>query len=343
MQIFKKYKRVIAFLIMFFAVNRFFSFILIPFSASGYELWHGFEQKKGINCIYTGSSHCICDINPEVVDKATGLVSYNMGSSMQSIQSSYNSIKQAIDQKKVSKVVLVIDPEIMEMDRNTNFRADACFQKYMTMTLSPVKKVVSDIEFITCSDFIGTPSSINYFIPWTYDRVSDVGNNIKEKLSGKIIAKAEHRDLNGFLPSDKVYENGDRYVDYDSASKWSSEKSDLHKIEMTDENISTLKDICEICKENKVDLLAITAPFCSAFTYYDFESYTKFGSEIKSILKKYKYQYIDFNYLKKEHFNTIDTSKYRDNGHLNTNGANEFSLILAGILNGNDAKGLFVK
>ena len=308
MQIFKKYKRVIVFLIMFFAVNQFFSFILIPFSASGYELWHGFEQKKGINCIYTGSSHCICDINPEVVDKATGLVS-----------------------------------EIMEMDRNTNFRADACFQKYMTMTLSPVKKVVSDIEFITCSDFIGTPSSINYFIPWTYDRVSDVGNNIKEKLSGKIIAKAEHRDLNGFLPSDKVYENGDRYVDYDSASKWSSEKSDLHKIEMTDENISTLKDICEICKENKVDLLAITAPFCSAFTYYDFESYTKFGSEIKSILKKYKYQYIDFNYLKKEHFNTIDTSKYRDNGHLNTNGANEFSLILAGILNGNDAKGLFVK
>ena len=202
MRISKKILVPAAFIIVFILINAALSIVLRPYSGSGSEMWKGFDKKAEIDVIYTGSSLCLCDIDPSFVDKVTGLSSYNMGTNMQSIQSSYFAIKKAHEEKNIRAAVLLVDPDTLEMERTDNQRAEQCFYRNYSDTKPLVTRIKTDIEFVTDPQFIKKSGSLSYFFPWTYDRTSAIGTNIREKINDTILDETNHRDENGFNGSD---------------------------------------------------------------------------------------------------------------------------------------------
>jgi hypothetical protein len=304
------------------------SFALRPYSGSGSEMWRGFKDKGSIDMVYTGTSFCLSDIDPAAVDEITGLKSYNMGTNMQSLQSSSLALRQAIERGGITKAVVGIDPEIMEMGRADNFRAEACFVRNLSDTLPLPGRISAGFDFVTSGDFIGTPTSVLYFFPWTYDRVSAVPLNIREKLSGQILDQEGHRDENGFNGSDEVYGEGRNFVDLTNVVDWNDEADDLYDVDMLEANLETLEDMARLCKEHDVELFVISFPTTQALSIYKLDSYRDFGDRIRELLSGYGYGYYDYNLAKEEYVDVFNLEIYRDNGHLNNSGAEQFSKAL---------------
>ncbi|MCR5404050.1 MAG: hypothetical protein K6E91_09590, partial [Butyrivibrio sp.] len=266
MQTFKKYRGILCFALAFILIDMCFSFVLRPYRGSGAEMWQGFAKKVPLDMVYTGTSFCLCDIDPALVDEKTGLKSYNMGTNMQSIQSSYIAIKEAIERGGITRAIVGIDPEIMEMDRASNFRAEACFVRNLSDTLPLSKRAAAGISFVTKPDFIGTPTSVLYYIPWTYDRVSDISGNVSEKMSGQILDMTDHRDENGHYGSDEIYGEGRNFVDLTNVVEWNNTAESLYDINVLQVNLDTLEDIAKLCKNNNVELFVIAFPTTQALS-----------------------------------------------------------------------------
>jgi hypothetical protein len=318
---------------LFIILNLGLSFALRPFSGSGSEMWKGFADKGKLDMVYTGTSFCLCDIDPKLVDEVTGLRSYNMGTNMQSIQSSYTAIKQAIDRGGITRAIVGIDPEIMEMSRQDNFRAEACFVKNLSDTLPDLQRPLVDAGFVASSDFIGTPSSVLYYFPWTYDRVSNVTVNIKEKLKGQILDMTDHRDENGYYGSAERYGEGRNFVDLTNLVDWNNEADDLYDVNMLPENLDTLEDIARLCKQNDVELFVIAFPTTQTLSCYNLESYRSYSDTLKEMLTDYGYGYYDYNLAKEEYVDVFNLENYRDNGHMNYQGTEQFSKALGIMVN----------
>ena len=345
MQTFKRAGTLLCSLLIFIALNLGMSFALRPYSGSGSEMWRGFKDKGSLDMVYTGTSFCLSDIDPAAVDEITGLKSYNMGTNMQSLQSSYLALQQAIERGGITKAVVGIDPEIMEMGRADNFRAEACFVRNLSDTLPLPQKVSEGLGFVASRDFIGTPTSVLYFFPWTYDRVSDVPGNIKEKLSGQILDMTDHRDENGFYGSDEVYGQGRNFVDLDNVAAWNDEADDLYDVEMRQENFDTLKDMAKLCSERGVELYVIAFPTTQTLSCYKLDSYKDYGDRIRDMLSGYGFEYYDYNLAREEYVDVFNLEIYRDNGHLNNRGAAQFSKALGTMIkrheNGEDVGDMF--
>ncbi|RKM59273.1 hypothetical protein D6855_10235 [Butyrivibrio sp. CB08] len=333
MRIFKKYGAFLCFLILFIVINLGMSFALRPFSGSGSEMWRGFANKGQIDMVYTGTSFCLCDIDPALVDAETGLKSYNMGTNMQSIQSSYIALKEAIERGGITKAIVGIDPEIMEMNRQDNFRAEACFVRNLSDTLSPAARVKAGANFVTSKDFIGTPSSVLYYFPWTYDRVSNIPNNIREKLQSQILDMTDHRDENGHYGSDEMYGEGRHFLDLTSVVAWNNEVDDLYYINVRQDNLDTLEDIAKLCKANDVELFVIAFPTTQALSVYRLDSYRDYTDTVKALLSGYGYEFYDYTLAKEEYVDVFNLEIYRDNGHLNNAGTEQFSRALGIMVN----------
>ena len=333
MRISKKTAGILVFVAGFLILNIIFEFALRPYSSSGAEMWRGFFAKENIDCIYIGSSQCLCDIDPETVDKKTGMTSYNMGTNMQSVASSYKCVSTAIKEKNIKSVVLVLDPEIMESDRKENSRVEACFYRSLSDNLPLSKRVSNNLEFLTDRDFLTGPYSVTYFIPWTYDRVGNPVLNIREKLAGEILSDDEHRDENGWETTDDVYTTDERFVRFGEAKKWSDEYDDLKVLEPSAENLETLENIAKLCSEKKVELITVTAPHTGEFAIYDYDSYKAFCDNTSEMLDKYGFTYCNFNLIKEEYFDILELDLYKDNSHLNKTGARIFSEMLGDHIN----------
>ncbi|WP_026488242.1 hypothetical protein [Butyrivibrio sp. XBB1001] len=331
MRISNKVKGAALFLALFLAGNAALSFALRPYSGSGAEMWRGFNKKSDVDMVFVGSSQCVCDINPAVVDEVTGLSSYNMGTNMQSIQSSFIAIKEAVNRKNVKSVVLLIDPQTLEMERGSNFRAEQCFVRNLSDTL-PVYDRFRTMSIVFDSDFFTKPYSISYFFPWTYDRSSSIGLNIKEKIEGRVLNPDEHRDENGYSPSDVVYSTDFVQSGIEKAKEWSLEHTDLHVLKTIPENLETLKDIASFCNNQGVKLYVVSPPALNNFTYYDYFGYVEFTETVRDTLSEYGLQYYDLALLKDEYFETLSLGNYRDIGHMNNTGSTTFSKIIGNFI-----------
>ncbi len=333
MRISNKWARIVFALALFILVNMAFSYVLRPYSGSGNEMWEGFFSKDKIDMVYTGSSQCLCDINPVKVDEVTGLASYNMGTNMQSLQSSYIALKEAIKQKNISSAVVIIDQDVLEMNRSDNFRAEQCFSRNLSDNLPLLDRIRVDAGFMTDKDFFLKPYSLSYLFPWTYDRTSNIRLNINEKRSNQILDATDHRDENGFYGSDEVCDSSSWQATLEDAKKWSLEAGDLHVLEKNDDNMSVVLDIADMCSQNNVTLYVITVPARSTFTFYDYDGYIAADSYIRENLEPKGVHYYDFNFLKDEYFERLSADNYRDDSHMNTNGANAFSKVLGDVIN----------
>lgn len=329
----KTFRSKVAFLlimVLFLLCNGILNYVFTPYRGSSGEMWMYYQQAEP-DMIYTGSSQCLCGIDPETVDDILHTASYNMGTNMQSFRSSYVAIRAAVEEKGIKRVVFCVDDEITKLDRTDNFRADASFQRARNANTNRFTAGRETLAFLLDEPVLMHTGSINYFFPWSYDRVTDIGQNIKEKRDKKVYEEAGHRMITGREPSDEILKDDLRVIGYEEWEEWNQTAGDLELLSLSADSKKELQRIASFCQEKGVDLIPITLPYPTAFRLYAPESYQKTVEELTALFSAYGFDYYNFNFAKPS-FYRIDLSEYKDTGHFNTKGALRFSKVLAGYL-----------
>lgn len=318
---------VILIVVLFLLGNGILSYVLTPYRGSSLEMWLYFEEASP-QMIYTGSSQCLCGIDPKTIDDALQTSSFNMGTNMQSFRSSYIAIRAAVEEKGVSRVVLCVDDEITEIERKDNFRADASFQRARNLTTDFITAGKETGEFLLDEPVLIHTGSVNFFFPWTYDRGADIGQNLREKRDGKVYGESGHRLSSGREPSEEVLTADFRMIGREEAHARSLMEDSMEELSLSSDSRRELIRIASYCRENGVELIPITLPYPTALNLYSIDSYKETVRQLTLLFAEYGFTYQNFNLVKPEYYE-IDFSEYKDSGHFNTAGAIRFSKILA--------------
>ncbi len=272
------------------------------------------SDKNSIDMLFIGSSHSYCTFDPLVVDEKLLLNTYQLGMPEQYPDTSYYTLLEALNYQKPKKVVMEIFFGVMDKDFNYK-QADLLFQvmENNKLRLDYVKNVFPANE--KAKYLIPAIRFQTDFIQWANNALTKIIND-KFKLrknretENKVIAGEEYYRSKGFIYCDYVMsEEEQKKVGGFNGEKWNI--SNVQK--------KYLEKIMELCKQNDIELIWVTAPISYA-ALEKTVSYNKIHNTIKAIADENNICYLDFNTLY-PNIKIFEDDDFRDASHLNYNGA----------------------
>lgn len=329
------------FLVVLLGINQLLCFLMEPYRSSSEEMWYGYEAKAEENppdTIIVGTSQGLKGINPECLDPALGSSSYNMSTNMQSLASSREIIQEAAETRAIKRVLLVIDHEVLSLNRADSRRAEQALWMARARSESFPENLKTVWSFVTSPVWIKTSASLTFLTPWVYNRSTDLKRNVREKLAGKVLDDTGHRLSNGYEPGEGVVDQSIHFITLREAATWDAEEPDLtfHSLELRQGNEKILQEICEFCKENGIELTAVVVPYPNYLNIYRLADYAAITDELKDLFSSYGFSFLDFNLTRESAF-ALSGTDYHDVGHLNSSGAAKFSRFLGTTLKRLDA------
>lgn len=325
--------KTLALLACLFLLNGALSFLMEPYLGPSEEMWRSYRSYEELDTVFVGTSQCLQGINPATLDRVCGSSSCNMATNMQSLANSRDAIAAAIRDHHIQNAVLVIDHEILGLDRSDNFRADQSYWHAKAITEPSVSaRLLDDLTFMTSPDFFGKPASLTYLTPWVYNRSSNLSRNLKEKISGTILDAEGHRTAQGFLPSSEELNPDFEFITWEEAKEWDKTAVSLKDLYISEENKEELAGIRDLCAANQVSLTVIVVPYPNWLSIYPLENYLETDAEIASLFAEAGFEFYDFNLILPEYFDASGNENYSDVGHMNERGAERFSAFFGEFL-----------
>ena len=319
-------------------LNSALSWLLEPYLGPSEEMWRNFRSQSQIDTIFVGTSQCLQGINPTVLDETHAGHSYNMATNMQSLANSRDAIQTAIREDHIRNAFLVIDHEILDLNRSDNFRADQSYWHAKAITEpTALHRIADDLTFMTSPSFFGKPASLTYLTPWVYNRTASLSLNLKEKLSGRLLQAEGHRTSQGFLPSHEVLSSDISFITWEEAAEWDQTAVSLQDLSISAENVREMERLRDLCAENHVTLTVIVVPYPNWLSVYRLDEYLAADRRIAGIFAEDGFDFYDFNLILPEYFDPSGNENYSDVGHMNEKGANRFSSFLGTFLNARES------
>jgi hypothetical protein len=320
----------ICFLIGFGLVNWLITFILTPFCTSSTEMWDKYRayEKGGIDTIYVGTSACYEGIDPSVVDEITGYSSYNMGSNAESLRQSKRAINAAIADHQIQRVVLALDETLLQEGKEQFARPEAAFIQAQNRGQGSIERIKNDASYLFNEKYFGAPDSINFWFPWTYNRIKDF-KSFKKELKVKFgMEEMEMQDWNNIREEDG-FKPFKKKIDYNKIKSVSS--INWKESLMSEKGLGYLDDVINLCNENDVELIIIAPPYPTSVVLSCGYTYAERSNFIKAWLEERNQTYYDFN-MAKESLYEKKSEYFKDWDHNNKYGAKAFSEALGEFL-----------
>jgi hypothetical protein len=263
-----------------------------------------YKQNKEIDLLFLGSSHAYRSFIPEIFNEELNVKSFNLGSSSQSIKTSYFVLKEAKEnQPKLKKVILEIYyPMIKEENNFVNAQ-----HNYPYMKSGRVKK-----EFLKEYEL---QDKLRIFFPLISSQ-NEILSILKGLIKQETLEKSETKKIKEKYLSKGFVANYRQNIFDDSVF-------DLKFKKFKKPNLDYLNKIISFCNENKIELICVTAPFPKRSL--EKLDYREINSFYTSYFKSKNIKYIDYNY-KNEIF--IDEKDFKNIDHLNYYGAEKFSKLV---------------
>ena len=287
-------------------------------------VWHNFyEQEGSIDYLYVGSSHVYNGIAPELLDQRTGENHYNMAIGGQKLIEAYYIIKEADHRNQLKGVYLDLYFYLSTGERGNyndfsvisggwrglDYKKFSWDKLDYFFHLNPPKYYINgclpftryrehlcDVEWIYSQQKNKKrPEYRNYQYGWN-----------SEEDQGKVTEK-------GYFYRTLVYENPCLHVE------------DIpDNMEMKEDAEEYLRKIVEYCQKEGIAITLFQTPVyeLEILAYEEYDDYT---ASVKSIAEEYNVPYYDFNLIKDEYFPIQDMRYFVDAGHLNEDGAQEFT------------------
>jgi hypothetical protein len=328
--------RIACFIAGFILLERLAAFAVVPANSYTRLTMHEFyNQTENIDYAFIGASTTYRFFNPKKFDEASGKNTFNLGSSAQSLTTTYYTLKEVFNHYHPQKVFIGQVPEHC-LDSETEVE-DTTFQDTLMFhhfKPSPNKLAYWNEAFKGYSRIYAISPGLTYLnqnlAPRMFLRMP---SNIKSKLSVKYrsysyeIAKnpTERYDGKGFVYNENIGELSP------FKSEWRPEAIDKNKI-------MYLRKIAELCAENGAKLFFVLTPrpvrsICGYADYDDVHAY------YQALCDEMDAVFLDCNLMRRQIFYRPDELFY-DMSHIRGAGAETFSSILAEIVNMYDEKTL---
>ncbi len=258
-----------------------------------WEEFHASSQNS-MDLIFLGSSHCYRTFVPKIFDERMGVNSFNLGSSSQSIFTSYFVLKEALEFQSPKLVVFEVFNGTFEVDEDKTFvdlmyNYDYFHSKNVKFEVKSNLSISKNIEILLPAFRFN--HSINLFLE---DSMVNA-----DKLKNSLYL---HK---GYVETDLPAS----YYEYESVKNVSIVRKELEALQL-----KYFEKIIQLLKEKNIELILITQPIHpQAFFQLKHLDQNDFLDSIASI-KNLDY----YNFNSNEVFSASD---YYDSHHFNKIGA----------------------
>lgn len=292
-------------------------------------LFHNYyEEKENIDYLYLGSSHLYCGINPYLLDEINDGYNYNLGTSMQLLNSSYHLLREA-DKKHDIKQVFV------EMYYSCSTGGDYTSRIWTNWRVTDYMKP----SWNRLSLMLRKNSSENYletFLPFIRYRsklfdVNHIVDNIKAKQEENY-KKYRYITENSY-GMEAFYGKGYCMRDWELQESLIMDSCTMSEEPMLEEAEEYLRKIIEYCQKNEIEITLFSAPMYEV-QLLSVDDYDAYVNQVNDIAEEYGISYYDFNLCKEELLSIQDKSYFSDIGHLNPKGSEIFTKVFWKVMQG---------
>ena len=272
--------------------------------------------------IILGTSHGMTDIDPAVMEEITGRSGHNLCVGGEYGIDAYYLAKLAKEKQKPSRIIYEIDPGyfVSEKEEGNNYLLFFHEFPFSMAKLEYFRDSVARCNFRTI------------LFPWYEYSLSYELKKVKETFSQKWNRDYDISHLKS--ATQEYHESGfiERYPVDTSKLKMEDLKL-FDKKQINTQNLEYLGKLIDFCKENGIEFVAVTTPVpidtLRAYSDNFNEAWKYFGE----YFDERGITYLNFNtqYFKAFSHDLKDYTDY--DGHMNGKAAEEYSRVLANILN----------
>lgn len=256
--------------------------------------------KNSIDVLFLGSSHSYCSLNPQLFKEQLSLEAFNLGSGTQSFANSYYILKEALKSQNPQIVIQDIysssyQVALSELNAGVkNFPEFDLKETELYQSFSCSEKMLYGISYLNLEQTL-------YFM-----------------LSSQN-PKSETKNIRGFEPSSKKLSAKEVEI----ITAYQQKALELNKT--FEQNLDYLDKIIKLCAENNIKLIFITSPMIIREA-----NSSSIQAFFKTFFKERERTYFDFSV---NQLIAFDPEKdFRDESHVNDNGAAKISLFLTDFL-----------
>ncbi|MDO4340429.1 MAG: hypothetical protein Q4C91_20460 [Eubacteriales bacterium] len=318
---FKKMIRTVCILIVSIAVFFALDYILYPCTFTRNDI-HAVTSGQ-YDDIYMGTSHGKMDIDPQAMEAVSGRTGHNLCVGGEYSEDAYYLARLILEKGyRPSRIIYEVSPGYFTSEKEEGNNYLLFYHEF------PLSR--SKLEYFW--DSVRDCNFRTMLFPWYEYPLSYELENIRDTVSKKWTGDFGTEDLKS--DSQEYHESGfvERYP-VDTESLAMTGISEFHKEDVAERNMTYLKKLIQLCRENDIEFIALVTPMpgdtLAAYAESFSEAYQYFGE----FFAENEVRYINFNSDQLYPVFTHDLSAYTDyDGHLHGDAARDFSEILAQVL-----------
>ena len=328
--------RIAVTLIVFILCDVLISYVLVPYGTKSEVMWWEYRQAEQLDTIIIGDSLTQRGVDPDVLDPLCGTHSLNMATNGQEAVESYLALRQAFkDHPEVKRVIYGLELSMLTKTPRAAHLSGFLTEKWKGESAA---EIYGDIRYaLKGDDFLSTPDSINILFPWVKQHCyfKNVPRNIKTRLDGLDPGQASSINDEDWTYIDNGFGGYSLVIDYNTIGQ-SDYMNYYHPRKIREENMDHLLEICRLCRENGVEMIAVAPPMPEFNLFAMKDKYEEFYGQIEEELASEGVRFYNFNLAKDELFESVE-SDYMDWEHLNLRGGRRLSVSMAKLLLADDA------
>jgi hypothetical protein len=336
----KVVKRIMATLLavcLFSAGVEFWKYILIRDDTSYTRIMmhQMYTSEENIDVLFVGSSHVYRTFIPDITDQEFGAYTFNAGSSSQFMDGSFAVIKEEAKNNKIKTVYLELYYGVASggtYKERTALTSTYILSDYMPLSLNKIQYLThaSSNEYWINSFLIAKRNWKNFFD----------SNYVKDVIASKQTEQYKNYE---YPKADDAVEY---YVDRGFVANDAEVSSDTHfnvtayggigmgtAITKDSDWYNSVSDIVDFCDKEGIELVFFVTPE-PEWTLVGKGNYQEYNDFIQNIADEKNVKLYDFNLCRNEYFDTNDGVLFKDEDHLNTKGAEKFSVLFADVITG---------
>lgn len=323
MRNFKKIASLSLFIIVILVVNQILLSALKPYNSFRSDI-HSMKTNQ-YDDIFVGASHGKAAIHPEEVDAVTGRKSLNMCLGGEFPMDSYYIIKEASKKNKPKRIIYEVDPSywVTEAQLGPDFLLVYDEFPWSSVKLEYFKNKMMELDF--------RPT----LFPWYmyrqgYGTAIDRLKNRTSQAYRSYEYSFYDNEYQTYRPDGGIdIKRSDVPKSEEAPDKW--KKSNLNK-----ESIEYFDKIVNLCRQQNIELIAITTPIPKEMLEKYESHFSKAYSYFQAYFNEKKVPYYNFNDIHIEGFDTTINGFFDFEGHMYGDQAKVFSKQLGQYLKGRE-------
>ncbi|MCR5234621.1 MAG: hypothetical protein K6E53_12065 [Lachnospiraceae bacterium] len=314
-------------------------------------LFHSYyTQNRNIDYAFVGSSHVLCDVEPDALDEINNGNNFNMSSPQQRYDASYYLLRQMGHDNSLKHVYLecyylcVTDHEIYDEATDSIKVSDYIgdpdhFASSWQISYAMKPSVNAYAIRLLASDRDHTFENLFPFVRYReklfdWDFISGNSGNFHSGDERGYSFHIDYQEPDGKQWCQEYHEKGDNYSTgrvYDSEKIFPADR-DLTKYGIGNRSRYYIQKCIEYCQKNNIPVTLFVSPVLD-FQLLSTGNYDNYVNELKQLADSYNVECYDFNLIKKEYLDIKHGDYYMDPEHLNTKGATLYTHALWDVLN----------